>query len=222
MPNYDLAELVFILDRSGSMAALIKDMREAIDGLVTKQLAIFGRATFTLWTFDTDHSMLFNAVPLTEVPKLAEDSRITARGGTALCDAICMCFEKVGARLAETKEGKRPGKVIVTIMTDGAENSSQTYDHHAVNKLITEQRDKYGWEILFVGANQDAIAEAGKYGIMRNHAMDWSPQAAGVKNMVANVSAYAGRSRGGAGGMSVNNAFTDEERATSMAVDEEK
>lgn len=163
MPNKDLTELVFILDRSGSMQALIADMREAIDGLVEKQKKEKGRATFTLWAFDTDHSMTHTAVPLEQVEKMSPE-KLFARGGTALCDAIVMCLGVVGKRLNDTREDRRPGKVIVTIMTDGAENSSQKYSALDVNKVISEQRDKYGWEILFIGANVSAYASRSRAG----------------------------------------------------------
>jgi len=165
-----LTEIVFILDRSGSMSLM---HHAAVSGfnefLVAQQATADDRgqplpATFSLVIFDHEFEVIHNRVPIaTAVPLTLETYQ--PRGSTALLDAIGRGIDHLGARLAATPEPDRPAKVIFAILTDGQENASRQYSMDDINRRVTHQTRKYNWEFLFLGANQDAIATAARIGI---------------------------------------------------------
>lgn len=160
--NY--TEIAYILDRSGSMGHLAEAAISSFNGFLQKQQNEPGDATFTLVLFDDEYLLHAAAVPIREVVEL-DASTYVPRASTALLDAIGRTIDNIGKRLAALEEKDRPRKVIVAIFTDGKENASTDYTERTISKMIKHQQEKYNWEFLFLGANQDAIATAVRMGI---------------------------------------------------------
>jgi hypothetical protein len=192
--NNELTEMAFVLDRSGSMADRVSDVIGGFNGLIEKQKREPGKATVTLSLFDTNHDLLYSGADINLVAPLTP-ATYYARGGTALFDAVARTIDLVGNRLRATPESRRPGKVIVTVMTDGEENSSVEYGagHGGAARLrekIEIQKNQYNWQVLFVGANMDAVLAGAGLGIMRGQAINWDSSAAGVAGTFAVMSNY--------------------------------
>jgi len=177
-------------------------MENGINSFISDRKDDPGRATVTLHEFDTEQFTLFSFIPVSE----AQRYRLVPRGGTALHDAIGITFASEGSKLAAMPEHERPGKVVVLIATDGLENSSREY-RDKIAPVITGQREKYGWEIIYIGANQDAVETAATMGIPVAGAAtyDASPTAARFA-----FRASSGLAARGARGQSYS--YTDDER----------
>lgn len=183
-----LVEMVFILDRSGSMMSLTPDTIGGFNSMIEKQKAEDGEAFVTTVLFDDKYEVLHDHVNIQDVPVLTEKEYF-ARGLTALLDAVGMTINKIGERLAKTDESERPEKVVVIITTDGFENASREFTREQVRKMIEHQQDKYSWIFMFLGANMDAVEEAGKYGIKSNFAKTYTASARGVDSVYTSVGA---------------------------------
>lgn len=155
----DLTLLVCIADRSGSMEAIRDDAIGGFNAFLDAQRAEPGEARLTFVQFDGQYEVLFDDMALAHVPPLTRETFVP-RGATALFDALGRTLDTVGERLAATPEAERPAKVVVVVVTDGQENASRTYTREQVFARITHQRSVYGWEFVFLAANQDAIAGA--------------------------------------------------------------
>ena len=166
-------EIVFVLDRSGSMQAMVEPAISGFNRLLREQQQVPGHARFTLVLFDDRYELPFHSVPIAEVVEL-DVSTFVPRGSTALLDAIGRTIDDLGSKLAATPEKDRPGQVIIAILTDGEENASTRYSWEAVAKRIRHQSEKYQWQFLFLGANQDAIATAGKMSIQENNTTNFA------------------------------------------------
>ena len=176
----NLTELVFVLDRSGSMHGKEQDVIGGFNNLIDKQKGVEGEAFVTAVLFDSYYEKLYDRVNLREIPALT-DSVYTVRGSTALLDAVGKTIDDVGARLAQTPEQERPSKVIFVITTDGMENASREYSALQVKNMVEHQKTKYSWEFLFLGADIDAAGTACRIGIaedrsarIRNNARGWA------------------------------------------------
>jgi uncharacterized protein YegL len=168
--NDNLTEIAFILDRSGSMESMVEPAISGFNRLLREQQQESGIARFTLVLFDDHYEVPFQSVPIAEVIEL-DTTTFVPRGSTALLDAIGRTIDELGAKLGATPETERPGQVIVAILTDGMENASHRYTWRDISKRIRHQTEKYEWKFIFLGANQDAIATAGRMSI---HATDTS------------------------------------------------
>jgi Mg-chelatase subunit ChlD len=166
-------EIVFVLDRSGSMQAMVEPAISGFNRLLREQQQVPGHARFTLVLFDDRYELPFHSVPIAEVVEL-DVSTFVPRGSTALLDAIGRTIDDLGSKLAATPEKDRPSQVIIAILTDGEENASTRYSWDAVAKRIRHQSEKYQWQFLFLGANQDAIATAGKMSIQANNTTNFA------------------------------------------------
>ncbi|MBR0025971.1 MAG: VWA domain-containing protein [Clostridia bacterium] len=164
-----LTELVFILDRSGSMGGLEQDTIGGFNNMLHKQKQTEGDAIVTTVLFDNRVEILHDRIPIAGVRPITE-KEYYVRGATALLDAIGSTVEKTVAAERNTAEEYRAEKVIFVITTDGMENASREYDYHRVKKLIKHEQEKYGWEFLFLGANMDAVSEAARFGIHADRA----------------------------------------------------
>ena len=182
-----LTELVFIVDRSGSMAGLEKDTIGGFNAMLKEQAELEGEARVTTVLFDNQYRLLHDRIDIRAVAPLTEkDYRVG--GGTALLDAIGRTIKKIRAVQKQTAEEYRAEKVLFVIITDGEENSSRKYSAEQIKERIEHQK-KYGWEFVFFGANMDAITEAGKLGIMPEFARGWLANAAGTAMAYNDMSA---------------------------------
>ena len=178
----NLTEMVFVLDRSGSMSGLAADTIGGFNELIEKQKKIEGDAYVTTVLFDHEYEVLHDHVALEEIAPLT-DKEYFARGSTALLDAVGRTIDAVGARLAATAEEERPEHVVFVITTDGMENSSREYTAKRVRGMIEHQQQKYSWQFVFLGANMDAVSEARNLGISAKYAADFTPSHSGVRKM---------------------------------------
>ncbi len=178
----NLTEMVFVLDRSGSMSGLAADTIGGFNELIEKQKKIEGDAYVTTVLFDHEYEVLHDHVALGEVAPLT-DKEYFARGSTALLDAVGRTIDSVGARLAATPEEERPAHVVFVITTDGMENASREYTAKQVREMVEHQQQKYSWQFVFLGANMDAVSEARNLGISAKYAADFTPSHSGVRKM---------------------------------------
>jgi uncharacterized protein YegL len=160
--KYETSELVFILDRSGSMSGLEKDTIGGFNSLIQKQRREKGKCYVSCVLFDDVQEVIYNRVPLNEVKKMTQ-KQYYARGCTALLDAMGGAIHHIGNVHKYSKE--EIGKTLFIIITDGLENSSKRYTYVTIKQMVERQKEKYGWEFIFIGANMDVIQEANKFGI---------------------------------------------------------
>lgn len=167
-----LTEMVFILDRSGSMAGLEADTIGGYNSMLEKQKALEGEALVSTVLFDHESTVICDRSPLSEVTEMTEEEYYV-RGCTALLDAVGGAIHHIGNVHKYARDEDRPEKTVFVITTDGMENASKTYTYGRVQEMIKRQTEKYGWEFLFLGANIDAKAEAGRLGIRERRAVKY-------------------------------------------------
>ena len=168
----NLTELVFILDRSGSMAGLEKDTIGGFNAMIEKQKAEDGEANVSAILFDNHTDVIHDRVDIQKVqPMTRKDYYV--RGCTALLDAVGGAIHHIGNVHKYAREEDRPEKSRFVITTDGMENASRRYSYEKVREMITRQKEKYGWEFLFLGANIDAAREAARFGIAEDRAANY-------------------------------------------------
>ena len=168
----NLTELVMILDRSGSMGGLESDTIGGYNSMLKKQGETEGEVLVSTVLFDDRSEVLFDRVPLEELPQMT-DKEYYVRGCTALLDAVGEAIRHIGNVHKYAREEDRPEKTIFVITTDGLENASREYSYERVKRMVERQKEKYGWEFLFLGANIDAIETAGKFGISADRAANY-------------------------------------------------
>jgi uncharacterized protein YegL len=165
-------ELVFILDRSGSMAGLEDDTIKGFNSLMNKQRNEVGEAIITTVLFDHSYELLHDRINLKSIRNIT-DKEYYVRGSTALLDAIGYTIDKIGNVQKVTQEEHRADKVLFVITTDGMENSSRKFNYKMIKQMIENQKRKYNWEFIFMGANMDAISVANTFGIDANRAVNY-------------------------------------------------
>ncbi len=174
-----LTELVFILDRSGSMAGLETDTIGGFNAMLEKQRKVEGECRITTVLFDHDYELLHDRIDIRAVSPMTEQEYFV-RGSTALLDAIGRTIQKLVAVQRNTAEEYRAEKVLFVIITDGYENASREFSAPQVKAMIGQEQEKYGWEFIFLGANIDAVETAGRFGIRADRAVDYVPDAQGT------------------------------------------
>ncbi|MFP7299769.1 vWA domain-containing protein [Neobacillus niacini] len=184
--NKNLTEIIFLLDRSGSMGGLEGDTIGGFNAFIEKQRELEGKTLVTAVLFDDHYEIVWNGVEAYKV-KLTEE-KYFVRGCTALLDAVGKTILDVGYRFSKTNEENRPGKVIFVITTDGYENASKEFTYEKVKELIKHQQEKYSWEFIFLGANIDAEMEANSLGIDIENAYSFEASETGVECMYKMVS----------------------------------
>lgn len=167
-----LTEIVFILDRSGSMSGLEADTIGGFNSMLGKQKKLEGEALITTVLFDDKLQILHNRVPLDEVNNMTSQDYYVG-GCTALLDAIGDSIKRISEIQKSKPEDERPEKTMFIITTDGQENSSERYDFKKIKKMIEKKQDKKQWEFLFLGANIDAIGTASDLGIKANRSVNY-------------------------------------------------
>lgn len=194
MSNDKLTEMIFILDRSGSMCHLVGDTIGGFNSLIMAQREEdFKSQTQTKVTtvlFDDQYEVLHDAVDIQDLKDL-DKSQYFTRGATALLDAVGKCLSDVSTRLQNTPDNEKPGHTIVTIITDGHENSSVEYNKNKIQEMIKLHEDEYKWLFNFLGANIDAFSEGGEMGLGIAACSNFQ---ASAKGMAANFMAVRSRS----------------------------
>ena len=168
----NLTEIVFILDRSGSMSGLEDDTIGGFNALIEKQKQEAGEAYVSTILFDNFSEVIHDRVRLDRVPKMTR-KEYYVRGCTALLDAVGGAIHHIGNIHKYAREEDRPEKTLFVITTDGMENASRQYTYEKVRSMIEKQKAKYGWEFLFLGANIDAAREAARFGITADRAANY-------------------------------------------------
>ena len=168
----NLTEIVFILDRSGSMAGLEDDTIGGFNSMIRKQKLEDGEAYISTILFDNVSEVIHDRVDIREVEPLTRRDYYV-RGCTALLDAVGKAIRHIGNVHKYAREEDRPEKTLFVITTDGMENASREYTYERVRKMIEHEKDKYGWEFLFMGANIDAAKEAARFGIREDRAANY-------------------------------------------------
>ena len=175
----NLTELVFILDRSGSMGGLEQDTIGGFNTMLTRQKEQEGEANVTTILFDHEVQLLHDRFPLKAVAPLTEKDYYV-RGCTALLDAIGYGMEKMVNIQRHLPEDERAEKVIFVITTDGLENASKRFGYEKIRRMIEREKEQYGWEFLFLGANIDAVETAGHFGIDADRAVNYHSDSEGT------------------------------------------
>lgn len=176
----ELTELVFILDRSGSMSGLEEDTIGGYNEMLRRQKQEPGEAIVTTVLFDDRYELLHDRIHIRGIRPITEDDYFV-RGSTALLDAVGRTIDKIGNVQKHTADEERAGKVLFVITTDGMENASREYTLTRVRHMIERQKSRYGWEFLFLGANIDAVAAARDFGIPADRAADYNADGEGTR-----------------------------------------
>ena len=208
----NFTRIAVILDRSGSMESCKESTVAGFNEFIRTQRALPGEATVKLVQFDDQYETVFDK-PLKECPELTQ-STFVPRGSTALLDAQGRTVVELGRELTALAEQDRPSKVIVVTLTDGMENASKEFSLDKIGEMTRDQRDKFNWDFVFLGANQDAIATAAAMSIPLPSAMSYSTSKAGIAATMAAVSHYVGAARVGKAA-----AFSAEDRESAMEKD---
>ena len=181
-----MTELVFILDRSGSMAGLEADTIGGFNAMIEKQKQEEGGCYVSTLLFDTTVDVIHDRLPLDKVPALT-DKEYYVRGCTALLDAVGRAIHHIGNIHKYARKEDVPEKTLFVITTDGMENSSRQYSYDKVKKMIEKQKEKYHWEFIFLGANIDAVETAARYGISEDRAVNYNADSMGTEVVYAGV-----------------------------------
>ena len=177
--NQNLTEIVFLLDRSGSMSGLEADTIGGFNSLLEKQKKEPGDAILSAVLFDHECEVVYDRVDIRKAEPMSEKQYYT-RGSTALLDALGGAVHHIATAHRYAREEDRPGKTIFVITTDGMENSSRRWTYSEVRRLVEHEKEKYGWEFLFLGANMDAISAAGRIGINADRAVRYEHDSEGT------------------------------------------
>ena len=182
-----LTEIVYILDRSGSMSGLEADTIGGFNSMIEKQKETGEKAYVSTVLFDDRTEVIHDRVPIEKVDKIT-NKEYFVRGSTALLDAVGGAIKHIINIHKYAREEDRPDKTIFVITTDGMENASMNYNYKQVKKMIEKEQKEYGWEFIFIGANIDACAEAERFGIRRERAVNYIHDDRGTKLIYEGVS----------------------------------
>lgn len=208
-PNY--TAIALLVDASGSMRRITEEAEQTINGYIDDQRKLPTKVTLRASTFSSGDwegheylTRLYRSRTIKRAPRFA----LIAAGGTALLDAIGDEMADFGAELAKLPEEKRPAHVIFVIMTDGEENSSQRFTYPQVAEIVTRQREVYGWDVVYLGANQDAIAVGARIGVPSHSSITYDTDR---RSMVGTQSALSNYTASSISGQEA--AFTDNDRS---------
>ena len=177
--NNNLTEIVFILDRSGSMAGVVDDTIGGFNAFIEKQKKEEGEALFSAVLFSNESEVLYDRVDIKKIEPMNEQ-QYRVGGCTALLDAIGGAVHHIKNVHKYAREEDRPAKTIFVITTDGMENASREYSYDDVQRMVTHEREEHDWEFLFLGANMDAISAAKSFGIREDRAVRYKGDRVGT------------------------------------------
>jgi uncharacterized protein YegL len=200
--------IILLIDRSGSMSAIQKDMEGGLKQFIEDQKNQSGFCTLTAAQFDVSFDYIYKLKDIKEI----EEIKINPRGGTALIDSMVTLIDEAGKDLSLLPEEERPEKVLFICVTDGEENSSTRYKNSELFERIKHQEDKYQWEFVYLGANQDAFTVAGNLGISSSKSMNYSTTTDGIDNMWTTLSSATVRYRSASTLSKTSFNFTPEEQ----------
>jgi hypothetical protein len=183
----------------GRWSSMAKEAIGGFNAFLESQQNLPGEARLTLVLFDHEYIVTYDGRPIKDVPALDEHTYVP-RGTTALLDAIGRTINTIGERLDKTPEPDRPGKVVIVILTDGLENASQEFKRRQIHSMIKHQREKYGWEFIFLAANQDAIQVGETMGVAPGCAVTFNETPEGASEVFSAVSHAVGAYRASAPG----------------------
>jgi hypothetical protein len=196
--NLDLTDITVLLDRSGSMDSVREDTIGGVNSFIEEQQKQPGKANLTLIQFDNQYEPNYVAIDVQKADKLSRRT-YSPRGSTRLLDAIGRAIDETGERLSLIPEEQRPGKVIFVIQTDGEENASTLYagdeGRKRINEKITHQTERYNWQFVFLGANQDAITIAESIGIMAKSSLTYASKLDGTSKAYKSAANYVTKMR---------------------------
>jgi hypothetical protein len=185
----NFAYVAIVLDRSGSMETVRQATIDGFNEFINKQKSIAGECRVLLAQFDDMYEIVFDK-NLPDVPKL-DDETFVPRNMTALFDAMGQTIDRFGAKLREMPEDDRPDRVLMVTITDGEENASHTFSQTDIKRMVEHQTSRYSWDFVFIGANQDAVLTAAKFGIRPQAALSFSSTPKSVGEMASAVARYA-------------------------------
>jgi len=200
----DLTELIFILDRSGSMEGTEGDTIGGFNSMLAKQRGEPGECRITTVLFDNKYEILHDRIDIKAVHPIT-GNEYYVRGQTALLDAVGKTINKIAGVQKNTAEEYRAGKVLFVITTDGMENASREFGYAKVKSMIERHKTEYGWEFIFLGANIDAAEVAGRFGVAHNRAQNFHNDSEGIalNYLVLNETVAAYRASSGGEGIDV-------------------
>jgi uncharacterized protein YegL len=179
--------VAFLLDRSGSMDSIKSDTIGGFNSFINDQKEDDTKCTFTMVQFDNEYEVLHDFKDIQKVKNLTKNT-YKPRGSTALLDALGNLIVTTGEKLLDMDENDRPEKVLFIILTDGLENASKEYTTSQIMEMIKHQEEKYNWKFVYLGANQDAIKEASKFGIDSINTLTFAYNEKGIKSSYATLS----------------------------------
>ena len=183
----DMTSIHCVIDRSGSMGPLQDDAIGGFNKFLDEQKKVPGEAEISIALFDDQYDIIANGVKIKDAQPFTHATYVP-RGMTALYDAIGKTMNEAGTRFSNMPESERPNKVLFIILTDGQENSSKEFTKDKIFEMIKTQKEKYNWEFIYLGANQDAMAVGGSIGIGANNCMSYTNDSAGTSKAYATVS----------------------------------
>lgn len=187
MANANLTTIAFVLDRSGSMEAMREQAISGFNLFLEQQKAMPGETRFSLVLFNHAIHSVAHHVPIHEMIPLTWNTFVP-EGNTALDDALGITIDSIGQQLAQTPEERRPGRVIIAVLTDGEENSSIHYSTHKVSQMIRHQQSKYNWNFVFLGAGENVAEESAARGIQQEDAITFDASPDGMRMAMCTVS----------------------------------
>ena len=204
----DLTELLMILDMSGSMYELRDDTIGGYNSLIEEQKKEDGDAVVTTVLFNHNYTLVHDRVNINDVEPLTSNEYVP-NGTTAMLDAIGKAMTSVGQALAAMPEEERPGKVMVTIITDGYENASKEYNWSTIQSMIKEQREKYSWIFTFIGADIDTMEVSSNLGIDARLSRSYTKSAVGSRSVYMSVSSAMKKARASTDSLSMEELTED-------------
>jgi uncharacterized protein YegL len=213
-----LTEIVFILDRSGSMSGLENDTIGGFNSMISKQKDEEGEALISTVLFDNETEVIHDRLPLDKIAPLT-GKEYYVRGSTALLDAIGEAIHHISSIHKYAREEDVPEKTLFIITTDGMENSSRKYSYDKVKKMVEKKKEKNHWEFIFLGANIDAVSVANKFGVDRSRAVTYECDGAGTALNYKMMSKMVSCARASKSAEAMGAAFDSEEMLSEIRDD---